>query len=94
VTGEDFRAAIVAAIGNSLEFIDAEHLLRLRGNVGKLCPIRASVRHLMGDDQVMVGIDCDLHIIADYTLTRPQLGGHFLFSGTGVARSISALSSG
>jgi hypothetical protein len=36
-------------------------------------PVRARVRHLMGDDQVMVGIDGDLHIVvvADHAGPAP-----------------------
>ncbi len=30
-----------------------------------MCPVRARVRYLMRDDQVMIGIDRDLHIVAD-----------------------------
>ena len=44
VTYDDFLAAVVAAIGNGLEFIDAEDFLRPAGDVRKLCPIRAAVR--------------------------------------------------
>jgi hypothetical protein len=49
VTFEDFLAAVVAAIGNSFEFVDAEDLLRLRGNFGpqevpKLASFRPAIR--------------------------------------------------
>src|SRR5919197_1535555 len=36
IAGEDFLAAVVTAIGNGFEFIDAEDVLRLRGNVCEL----------------------------------------------------------
>jgi hypothetical protein len=39
VAGKDFRAAIVAATGNSLEFIDAEDFFRPASDVGELCSI-------------------------------------------------------
>ena len=39
VAGKDFRAAVVAAIGNSLEFIDAEDFFRPASDVGELCSI-------------------------------------------------------
>ena len=71
VTGEGFFAVVVTAIGNGLEFIDAEDLLCLRSDVGKLRPIRALVRHLMRDDQMMFGIDCNLNIVADDTKPLP-----------------------
>ena len=59
--GKDFLATIVAAISNGFEFFDAEDTLCTRGDVGELCPVRADVRHLMRDDQVMLGVDRDLH---------------------------------
>src|SRR5262245_5182004 len=71
LTGKDFHAAVIAAIGNGLEFIDAEDLLCPAGDIGKSCPIRAAVRDLMRDDQMMLGIDCDLYIVADYTRAAP-----------------------
>src|SRR5215472_13631315 len=36
IAGEDFLAAVVTAIGNCFEFIDAEDFLRLGGNVCEL----------------------------------------------------------
>jgi hypothetical protein len=36
MTGEDFLAAVIAAIGNSFELIDAENLLGSGGDVRKL----------------------------------------------------------
>jgi hypothetical protein len=36
IAGEDFLAAVVTAIGNGFEFIDAEDFLRLGGNVCEL----------------------------------------------------------
>src|SRR5262249_16128877 len=67
VAGEYFRTAVVAAIGNGFELVDAKDFLRLASDVGELCSVLAVVRPLMRDDQVMFRIDCDLHIIADST---------------------------
>src|SRR5580700_11896677 len=53
MTCQDFLAAIVTPIGNGFEFVDAKHLLRLASNVCELRAIRAIVRDLMRDDQVM-----------------------------------------
>jgi hypothetical protein len=39
VAGKDFRAAVVAAIGDSLEFIDGEDFFRPASDVGELCSI-------------------------------------------------------
>src|SRR5436309_476101 len=49
----------------SQRVIRRSDILCTRGDVGELCPVRACVRHLMCDDQVMVGIDRNLHIVAD-----------------------------
>jgi hypothetical protein len=65
-TCQDFLAAIVASIGNGFELVDAEDFLRPTSDVGELRSIRAFVRNLMRDDQVMFRIDCDLHIVADH----------------------------
>jgi hypothetical protein len=39
VTREDFLTAVVAPIGNSFEFVNAENFLRPASDVGELCPI-------------------------------------------------------
>src|SRR6185295_19495386 len=65
VAGEDLRAAEVAAIGNGLERLGLQYSLCLPGHIGELRPLRAAVRQLMGNDQVMVGIHGDLHVVAD-----------------------------
>ena len=74
VAGKDFLAAVIAPISNGFEFVDAKDLLRLRGNVRKLCPIRAAVRHLMGNDQVMFGFHRNLHVVADHAGAAPARG--------------------
>ena len=71
MTLKDLRAAEVAAIGNGVEIVGLQNSLRLLGNIGKLCPIRAAIRHLVGDDQMMLGIDCDLDIVSTTPEPRP-----------------------
>ena len=41
----------------AVELVDAEGVLCPGGYVGELRSIRAVVRYLMGDDQMMLGID-------------------------------------
>jgi len=82
VTFEDFFAAVVAAIGNGFEFVDAKDLFRLASDFCQLRSIRAIIRYLMRDDQVMFRIDCDLHIIADHA-GAPSAGRHRAAVGVG-----------
>ena len=65
MAGEDLRAAEEAAIGNGIEGLGLQYSLRLLGHIGKLRPIRAAVRYLVRHDQMMLGIDGDLHVVAD-----------------------------
>ena len=69
--GLDLLARIVAAIGYGLELVDAKHGLGLFAHVGELCPIRAAIRHFVRDDEVVLGIDGNLHIVADDAGTTP-----------------------
>src|SRR5262245_33106929 len=67
VAFKDLRAAEVSAIGNGLERLSLQDSLRLLGNVSKLRPIRAAVRHLMCHNQMMFGVYSDLTVVADDT---------------------------
>jgi hypothetical protein len=62
---QDFRAVEVSAIGNGCEFLRPQNSFCLLGHVRQLRAIRAAVRHLMGDNQVMLGVHRDLHIVAN-----------------------------
>lgn len=42
----------------------AENILGLHGHVCKLCPIRTAMRHLLSDDEMVLGFHCHLHVIA------------------------------
>jgi hypothetical protein len=63
-TSLDLLATVIATIGDRIELVDAENRFSLRRHVGKLCPIRAAVRHLMRDDEVVFRIHRDLHVVA------------------------------
>jgi hypothetical protein len=67
VARENLRAVEVAAIGDGIERLRLQNSFRLFCNARKLCPIRAAVRHLVRHDQMMLGIDRDLHIVAHHT---------------------------
>jgi hypothetical protein len=67
VAFKDLRSAEVSAIGNHLERLSLQDSLRLLGNISKLRPIRAAVRHLMCHNQMMFGVDSHLNIVADDT---------------------------
>ena len=58
------NAKRVAAIGNGLEGLGLQHSLRLLSHFGRLRSIRATVRYFVRDNQMMLGIDGDLHVVA------------------------------
>lgn len=64
VARKDLVAAEVTAVCNNVELRCLKRHLSLLGHAGKLRPIAANVGHFMHDDQVMCGIDGDLHVIA------------------------------
>jgi hypothetical protein len=51
--------------------LSAKNVLSLRCHVGELRPIRTDIRHLVGDDEMMLRIHGDLHVIADNTRAAP-----------------------
>jgi hypothetical protein len=57
-------AAEVAAIGDDIEASGFQRRFRLLGHVGELRPVGADVGHLMRDDQMMLGVDGDLDVVA------------------------------
>src|SRR6516164_283808 len=56
LTGQNLRTVEVATIGNRIEMLSTESLLGLRSHVGKLCPIRADIRDLVRDNQMVLGV--------------------------------------
>src|ERR1700730_6040615 len=61
---QDLRAVEVASIGNDIEVLRLERILRLLGHAGELRAVGADVGHVMRDDQMMLGIDSHLHVVA------------------------------
>ena len=62
---QDLRTAEVSAIGNGRQLLRLQNRLRLLGHVRQLRAVRAAVRHLVCDDQVMLRLYRDLHIIVN-----------------------------
>ena len=58
-------AAEVAAVGHGGDLLAARGLLRLQRHGRELVAIVSLVDHLVGDDQMVLGIDRDLHTIHD-----------------------------
>jgi len=51
--------------------LSTKSLLGLAGDVGKLGAIRAGIRHLVRDDQMMLRIHGDLNVVADNAGATP-----------------------
>ena len=62
---QNLVAAEVAAVGHGGDLLAARGLLRLQRHGGELVAIVSLVDHLVGDDQMVLGIDRDLHTIHD-----------------------------
>ena len=65
MTGEQFGTVEVAAVGDRIELLGLERCLGSPRHRRQLRPIVADVGDLVGDDQVGVGIDRRLHVVAD-----------------------------
>ena len=72
--GLNHGAVVIAPVGDSRARIDPENSLRLVTDISELRSVRAAVRHLVRDDPVVLGIDRDLHIVADDTGAAPARG--------------------
>ncbi len=66
---QDLFAVEVAAVGDDIEARRFQRYLRLLGHVRELRPIGPDVAHFMRDDQMMLGVDGDLDIVAHDTGT-------------------------
>ena len=62
---QNLVAAEVAAVGQDGDLLAARGLLRLQRHRCKLVAIVPLVDHLVGHDQMVLGVDGDLHIVAD-----------------------------
>ena len=63
--GLDLTAFVVAAVGDGLERLGAQFLPRLAGDIGKLAPVGSDIGDLMDDDEMVLGIDGRLRVVAD-----------------------------
>ena len=71
IASQDLNSVEVATIGDGIEPVGLQNEPRLVGDVRKLRPIRAHIRHLVRDDEMALGIDRDLHIVAHDPGTAP-----------------------
>ena len=62
---QNLLAVEVAAIGDGIEVLHFQRRLRPLGHGRKLRPVVTDVGHLMRDDQMMLGVDRDLDVVAD-----------------------------
>ncbi len=66
VTGQDLFAAELVPVSDDLQRIRFQRCLRLVRHGRQLRPVVTLVDDVVGDDQVMGGVDRGLHIIADH----------------------------
>jgi hypothetical protein len=63
IARQDFLTVEVAAVGNGIERINLQNCLRLLGNIRELRTVRAHIRYLVCHDQMMLGINRNLHVV-------------------------------
>ena len=61
MTGENLFALEIPSIGNHGHILNTHRGAGFFGHAGQLIPIDADIGHLMGHDQVMLGINCRLY---------------------------------
>ena len=64
IAGQDLLAVEVTAVGHDIQFIDLERGLRLLGHGRELGAVMAYIGDLVGHDQVMLGVDSGLYVVA------------------------------
>src|ERR1700704_2191806 len=64
---QDLPAAEVAAVGDGIEVLRFQCRFRLLGHVRKLRSVGPDIGHFMCDDQMMLGVDGDLDVVAHDT---------------------------
>src|SRR5580692_7934648 len=62
---QDLFAVEVTAVGDGIELLYAQRRLGLVGHMGELRSVGSVVGYLMHDDQMMVGLDGNLDVVAD-----------------------------
>ncbi len=78
---EDLVAIEVAAVGQGGDLLAARGLLYVERHGRKLVAVVPLIDHLMGDDQMVLGVDGDLNIVADGGGAFAA-GGHRTASGS------------
>jgi hypothetical protein len=68
---QNLWAIEVATIGDDIEVVSIKNVFRLQRHRGKLRAIRAGIRHLVRDDQMMLCIHRYLNVVADNARTAP-----------------------
>ena len=65
--GNDFLAFVVTFVGNNIELVDAECITCLVGHVRQGIAVRSDIGDLVCNDQMVLGINRTLHIVANDT---------------------------
>ena len=65
LAGLDVLDLEIAAVGDDRDPLDAENLLGRLRRPGEQAHIDDLVRHLLFDDQLVLGVHRDLHVVAD-----------------------------
>src|SRR5207302_3553214 len=64
-SGQDLVTAEIAAVGQGSDLLATWGVLCLERHGRKLMTVVSLIGHLVGDDQMVLGFDGDLHIVAD-----------------------------
>ena len=71
LASQDLLAAEVAAIGDHIETLRPECGLGLRGHGAELGTIVTDIRHLVGHDEMVRGVDRGLYVVTDDARPAP-----------------------
>lgn len=71
MAGQDFLAVEITTVSDCGKSRGADRSAGFLGHVGQLVAIAAVIRHVVLNDQMMLGVDRGLHVVADdATATR------------------------
>ena len=65
IARQNLGAVEIPAVSYDIEVLCLQRVFRLLGHAGDLRAVIADVDHLMRDDQMMLGIDSNLHVVSD-----------------------------
>jgi len=82
LAGLELWSTEVASVGEGLQVLASHGLVCGTGHVVQLCPVIANVCDLVRNDQVVLGIDSGLHVVAHQARSL-GLGGHRTCIGVG-----------